>query len=109
MNFGPGEPCHEPGQLELPALHDCEAFSNDGHVALVEITEGRRGLLTGDRAVYQLPGVSALLDCDLGDARQDPAILFERSSVSDDENFRVARYGEIVLNTHAAGTIGRRM
>ena len=90
MNPRPGKPCDETGHLELSTLQDRKPFSNHGHVAFVEIAERRWGLLTGDCAVNQLTGVAALLDRDLRDPGQRPAVLVERCGVSDDENLGMA-------------------
>ena len=106
VNPRPREPGCETGHLKSSALQDGEALSDDGHVPFIEVAEGSWGRLTGNCAANQLSGVSTLLDCDLRYARQRPAILVERCGVSDDEYFRVARYREIVLNTHAASPIG---
>ena len=65
MNPRPRDPGHEAGHLESSTLEDREAFSDDGHVAFIEVSErwGRR--LTTDSAMDELSSVSSLLDCDL--------------------------------------------
>src|ERR1700722_6027711 len=65
MNPRPCEPGHEAGHLESPTLEDREAFSDDGHVAFIEVTERWRRRLTADFSIDELSGVSPLLDCDL--------------------------------------------
>ena len=52
--------------------------------------------------------IGHLLDATAHDARQRPAVLVERCGVSDDENLRMAGYGKVVLNSHAASPIGWR-
>src|ERR1700742_3847858 len=54
----------------------------------------------------QLPGVPALLNSDLRDARQRTAILIERGGVTDHEDFGVAGHRQVSINPNAPGPIG---
>src|SRR3984885_10116241 len=84
----------------------CEVFADDGHVAFIEIMEGRRRGAAGNSAMNQPSRVSTLLDGDLRYAGQWVAVLFKRSGVADHEDFGITWRGQVTFNPNTAGSVG---
>jgi hypothetical protein len=103
----PGKPRHEPSYLDLPALQQCESFSDDSEASSVEISEGNRGCTARDSAIDEPRGVSPLLDGDLRHSWQRIAVLIERSRIADHKDLGVARHGKIRLNANPTSAICR--
>src|ERR1700733_12280476 len=73
----PGEPCREPAHSELVTLQDGKAFTNDRHVAFVEVTKrtGRRA--AGYAGIKNFSSITTLLHSHLGNAGKRLAVFFE--------------------------------
>src|SRR5580658_6453278 len=84
----------------------CEVFADDGHVAFIEIMEGRRRGAAGNSAMNQPSRVSTLLDGDLRYAGQWVAVLFKRSGVADHEDFGITWRGQVTFNPNTARSVG---
>src|ERR1700692_3435508 len=106
MDARPREPRQQPTHTKLAALQHSKTLSNDGHIAFVEIA---KWLLTGFAAnstVNEFPCITTLLQCHLRHPSQRLAVLIERGSVPNYENFRMRRHAQIVLNAHSPGVVG---
>src|SRR5271167_1474289 len=69
MQEDPDQPGREAAHAKTPALQDREILADDGHVALVEISERTFRLMPVELARDQAPDVASLLDRRLRDAR----------------------------------------
>ena len=79
--------------------------ANHRQVAFVEIMKRRDCDATQSRR-NQFGNIRALLHRHLGDARQRFAIPVKRCSVTNDEDVRMARHGQITLHADSAGAVG---
>src|ERR1700683_3595068 len=72
----PGEPCREPAHSELVTLQDGKSFTNDRHVAFVEVTKrtGRRA--AGYAGMKNFSSITTLLHGHLGNAGKRLAGFF---------------------------------
>src|SRR5262249_14922303 len=101
MHTGPREPCQESAEIQTAALQHRKSLTDDCHVALVEIPGRTRRWLASDAARDQPASIAALLHSHLRHAGQRLAVFLESRRVSNDENFRMSRHAEVILNTHA--------
>src|SRR5712691_10412097 len=101
----PRQPRDKAAHVHLSALQDGEPLPDDGHVALVEVVEGTGSGLSSYPSVNEPPRIASLLHRHLGHARQRMTILVERGRVTDDEDLRVARHGEILPHADPPGVI----
>src|ERR1700677_3935847 len=74
MQEDPDEPGGEAAHAKTSALQDREIFADDGHIALVEISERTFRLMPVELARDQAPDVAPLLDCRLRDAGHGPSV-----------------------------------
>src|SRR5438309_9383355 len=88
----PYQPGHEAAHSNPASLQHCKVLADDGHVSLVEISEGTpRGFafeLSGNRLAH----VASLLNRNLGNTRQRPPALTQHSHIAHCENSTRARY-----------------
>src|SRR5262249_48451778 len=82
-------------RADAERLHDGEIAANRGQASLVEVLEWGRGGLALQPARNQATDVAALLDRDLGNARETPPAFLQASRVSHDEDFRMRRDGAV--------------
>ncbi len=68
MQEDPDEPCGEPAHANAPALQNREIFADDGHIALIEISERTFRLMPVELARDQASDIASLLDRRLRDA-----------------------------------------
>jgi hypothetical protein len=79
--------------MNLAALQDSKAFSDDGEISFVEVTERPGRSLACDLAFDKLASVATLLHGNLHHTRERLAVLFQACCISYDKDFRVIRYG----------------
>src|SRR5262249_56362241 len=94
-NEGPHQLGEPAGGADAERLHDGEIAADRGQVALVEVLEWGRVGFPLQPARNQATDVTALLDRDLGDARERSPALFQASRVSHDEDVRMSRDGAV--------------
>src|SRR5229473_7313716 len=92
--------------MDLSGLQNGEPFSDNRHVAFVEILEWFRRRSAHNAFVNQLARVSSLLKRYLSDSRQRFAVLIERCRVANDKDFRVSWNAEVGLHPYAPCSIG---
>src|SRR5579863_7074172 len=76
MQEDPDEPGGEPAHAEPPALQNCEVLADDGHVALIQISERTFRLLSFEPARDEMSDIASLLDRRLRDTGQGPPLAY---------------------------------
>jgi hemerythrin len=69
MDESPRQPSNETVEPKFAALHNGIAFTDNSHVAFVEITKRLELVATSQVPANQFPDVASLLHCYLGNAR----------------------------------------
>ena len=107
VNEEPREPCGESGDVDAKDVGDGSGATDDGHVAFVEVMEGREIWFAGETGENDFCGVAALLDGGLSDAGEGLALVVEDvGKIADDEDVRKIGNGEIGKDLDFAGAIG---
>jgi hypothetical protein len=107
MDEEPDEPGEKTGDVQTENVGDGSGAADDGHVALIEIAEGRNRLLPVQARPDGFCGVVSALNGDLSDAGERLAVLVEREGqIADNENIGIVRNGEIGKHLDAAAAIG---
>src|SRR5918995_1280195 len=107
VKAGPGQPGVEAGERNAVDVGNRPVAADRRHVAQVLVAE-RTGFPAGQDAEGVASGPGALLDGDLGDARQrSPALIVQRRGIADDEDLRVAGQREVRCDQHPAGPVQR--
>ena len=102
----PDEPGDEAGNMNAENVGDGGGAADDGHVAFVEIFEGRKSA-AGETGLDDFAGVAAALDGDLSDTGERVAFFVVRDcEITEYENFGVVGDGEIRIDLEAAAAIG---
>jgi hypothetical protein len=106
VHKAPGELRQASGEAQAPRLEDSERPADSGHAAAVAIVKrwGRRS--AAPSAPQELGDVAPLLEGDLRNSGQWPAVLDKVGGVAEDEDLRVAGHAAIGGNVHAPGAIG---
>src|SRR6516164_11076566 len=107
MDKRPGKPCDKPMQSNFAALQNRIAFTDNGHVALVEIAKRLEAVFSRYLPGNQFSDVTPLLHRYLGNARQGLPVLIKRGGIANHKNFRMLRNPEIFLNSDSASPIYR--
>src|SRR3984957_7019076 len=68
MQEDPDEPCDEPAHANMPALQNREIFADDGHIALIEISERTFRFMPVELARDHASDIASFLDRRLRDA-----------------------------------------
>src|SRR5215468_8321451 len=106
MDPYPSQPGNESAEMDLAALHNGKAFADNGHVPFVEVAERTRYGFPAKSLADQPACISALLNCNLSDARQWLPILLERGGIAHNEDFWMARHRKVRLNLDSSRPIG---
>ena len=89
----PDEPGEKAGDVDTEDVGDGGGAANDGHIALVEIFEGRKSAAR-EASFDEFCGIAAALDGNLGDAGERIAFDVKRDGeIAKDEDFRMIRNG----------------
>jgi hypothetical protein len=86
MQEDPDEPGGEPARAKAPALRNHEIFADDGHIALVEISERLFRFISLELAPDQAADIASLLDRRLRDAGHGSSVEYDRRGVADDKH-----------------------
>lgn len=106
MDEEPDEPSEEAGDVQSKNIGDGRGATDNGHVALVEIVEGRNRLLPLQARLDGFCGVASTLNGDLRDAGERLAVFVEgKGEIADDENIGIVGNGEIGKHLDAAAAI----
>lgn len=106
VNEEPDEPGNEAGDVDPENVGDCGSPADDGHIAFVEILEGRKSA-AGEASFDKFGGVFSALDGDLGNAWEWFPFRVEGSGqIAEDENFGMVGDSEIRIDHEAADAIG---
>jgi hypothetical protein len=92
--------------LDSAGLQDGKTLADHRHVALVEVTERSKRSLARDATMNRLTRMSSLLDRNLRHTGEWFAVLIQCRRITDYEDLRMFRHGEVVIYTHTAGVIG---
>ena len=107
MDEEPDEPSEEAGDVQAENIGDGSGATDNGHVALVEIVEGRNRLLPLQARLDGFCGVASTLNSDLRDAGKRLAVFVEgKGEIADDENIGIVGNGEVGKHLDAAAAIG---
>src|SRR5260370_13254493 len=106
MDEEPDEPGEKTGDVQTENVGDGSGAADDGHVALIEIAEGRNRLLPVQARPDGFCGVASALNGDLSDTGERLAVLVEREGeIAPDENIGLVRNGEIRKHLDAAAAM----
>src|SRR4029077_10068624 len=106
MQDRPDEPGDDPAHAQTPALQYGEILSDNGHVALVEISKRPLWLVSPELARDQAPDISSLLDCGLGHDGHGPPIVHDRRCIADHEHIGDARHIHGWADRYPPGAVG---
>lgn len=107
MDEEPDEPGEKTGDVQPEDTGDGSGATNDGHISLVEIAEGRNVLFSFQAGFDRFCGITSALNGDWRNARERLAVLVEgKREVADDENIGIVGNGEIRKHFDATATIG---
>ena len=102
----PKAPGNEAGNVDPKNVGDGGGAPDYGHVAFVEIFEGRKSAAS-EAGFDEFAGVFSALDGDLGDAGERIAFCVVRDGeIAEDKNFGMVGNGEVRIDLEAAGAIG---
>ena len=100
----PEAPGDEAGNVDSENIGDGGGAADDGHVAFVEILEGRKSAAS-EAGFDEFGSITAALDGDLGDARERIAFcVVGDGEIAEDKNFGMIGDGEVGLDLEAATT-----
>ena len=106
----PDEPSEEAGDVQAENIGDGSGATNNGHVTLVEIAEGRNRLLPLQARLDGFSGVASTLNGDLRDTGERLAVFVEgKGEIADDENIGIVGNGEVGKHLDAAAAISFRV
>ena len=106
MDEEPDEPSEKAGDVQSENIGNGGGATDNSHVALVEIVEGRNRLLPLQARLDGFCGVASTLNGDLRDAGERLAVFVEeKGEIADDENIGIVGNGEVGKHLDAAATI----
>ena len=103
----PYQPCDEPAGSNSTALQHGKVLADDGHVTLVEISEGTPRGFAFEPSGNHLAHVASLLDRNLGNTGQRPPVLTRGSHIAHSEYTVDARDHQEAIDWESSGPIGR--
>src|ERR1700751_4781534 len=105
MDGGPQKTGKRSAKVNVPGLHDRKPSAHDRHFTPVEIAK-RAWLGFACCEPLNCPaGIAPLLNRDLCDAWQRAAALVQTRSITDHEDFAIARNSKSLVHAHAASVI----